>query len=50
VATDSVILARLLLGAAPLSECAAGDLNDSGEITIDELIRSENAALNGCPD
>jgi hypothetical protein len=31
-----------------VSVCAAGDLNGNGEVTIDELIRSVNAALVDC--
>jgi hypothetical protein len=39
---------NISLGTQPLSACQAGDLNGDGQITIDELIRSENAALNCC--
>jgi hypothetical protein len=31
-----------------VSSCSAGDDNDDGQITVDEILRAVNNALNGC--
>ena len=41
-------MVNIALEEAPVSECPAGDPNHDGKITIDEIIRAENNALNGC--
>ena len=42
-------MVNVALGYAQVAECAAGDPNHDGSITIDELIRAVNNALSGCP-
>jgi hypothetical protein len=42
-------MVNIALGNAELRNCPVGDLNGDGRITIDEIIRSVNVALNGCP-
>jgi hypothetical protein len=36
------------LGTTPLGTCKSFDADNSGTVTVDELVRSVNAALNGC--
>jgi hypothetical protein len=41
-------MVNVALGTAPVSACVAGDPNHDGAITIDEIVRAVNNALNGC--
>jgi hypothetical protein len=41
-------MVNIALGNTPLSACAAGDADGSGDITINEIIAAVNHALNGC--
>jgi hypothetical protein len=45
---ETITLVNITLGTAPLSDCAAGDADASGDITIDEIVGAVNKALNGC--
>jgi hypothetical protein len=38
----------LLVRGAPAEPCCAGDINNDHVVTIDEILRAVNAALNGC--
>lgn len=50
VTIDELIgLVRIALGEAELSDCPAGDGNEDGTLTIDDLVRAVNGALDGCP-
>jgi len=40
---------NIALGNLPLSACPAFDVNGDGKVTINELIRAVNAALNSPP-
>lgn len=40
---------NIALEMAPLADCPAGDLNESGGVTVDELIVATGNAINGCP-
>jgi len=54
---ELVVLVNISLGTADISLCPAGDvaggppdgMGPDGQITVDELIRAVNDALNGCP-
>ena len=52
--SELVIVVNISLGARDLSDCPSGDVaggdpsGPDGEITVDELIRAVNKALNGC--
>lgn len=46
--SELITLVRIALGDAALSECAAGDGDANGEITITDLISSVARALTGC--
>jgi hypothetical protein len=45
---DLVRMVNIAIGAAPLTECPAGDPDGTGQITIDDLVQGVNALLNGC--
>jgi Dockerin type I domain len=45
---DLVMLVNTALGTAPLSQCALGDANSDGAITIEEIIAAVDFALHGC--
>jgi glucose/arabinose dehydrogenase len=45
---DLVTGVNIALGAQPVSACAAMDLDENGRVTVDELLRAVNAALDGC--
>jgi hypothetical protein len=38
----------MALGNTSANSCAAFDTDRSGTVTVDELVRAVNAALNGC--
>jgi hypothetical protein len=37
------------LESRPPLTCTAIDVNDDGQVTVEELVRAVNNALNGCP-
>jgi hypothetical protein len=39
---------NIALGNSSLNECAAFDANDSGTVTVEELVTAVNNALRGC--
>jgi hypothetical protein len=45
---DVLTMEVIALGSAPIATCEAGDANDDGQITIDELLAAITDALNGC--
>ena len=47
---ELITLVNIALGSANISACMAGDSNHDGQISIDEIIRAIDAALNGCTD
>jgi hypothetical protein len=53
--SELILLVKISLGDADISQCRAGDVTGptpgvpDGQITVDELIRAVNNALNGCP-
>jgi hypothetical protein len=50
VSVDELIRGvTIALGLQPVSVCPAVDRNNSGEVTIDELIAAIGIALDGCP-
>lgn len=49
VAVDEIVTAvNIALGNAPLTRCAAADVDGNRAITVDELIAALNRALTGC--
>ena len=46
--TDILAGVNIALGTAPMETCTAVDLNDDGSVSIDELIRLVQRALDGC--
>lgn len=45
------IVALMLMLAAPVAaQTCPGDADASGDVTVDEIVASVNAALGGCPD
>ena len=47
--TITVIGALLMWVGAALAQSCPGDFNFDHQVTVDEIIRSVNNALNGCP-
>jgi hypothetical protein len=41
-------MVNIALGNAPLGDCAAGNSNSDGAITVDEILAAVSHALNGC--
>jgi len=41
-------MVNIALGNTPVTACDAGDANQDGQITIDEILTAVNNALNGC--
>ncbi len=39
---------RIALGCSPLEDCPVFDANSDEAVTVDELVRAVNNALNGC--
>jgi hypothetical protein len=49
VTVDEVVTGvSIALDIVSLERCEAMDLDGSGSVTVDELLRAINAALNGC--
>jgi len=46
---ELITLVKIALGTANIGTCTAGDTDHNGQISIDEIIRAVDAALNGCP-
>jgi hypothetical protein len=42
-------MVNVALGNQDPSACPAGDANHDGEITVDEILKAVNNALDGCP-
>lgn len=50
VTVDEIVkMVNIALGGLDISECPAGDRDDSGTITVDEIVQAVNNALTGCP-
>jgi hypothetical protein len=45
---EIILMVNLALGVSS-TDCAEGDPNASGHITIDEILSALNNALRGCP-
>jgi hypothetical protein len=45
---DIVILVNIALEQQPPDACPFGDVNHDGAITVDEILKAVNNALNGC--
>jgi hypothetical protein len=45
---DIITMVDIALGNTAVSECQAGDANGDGTITVDEILKAVNNALNGC--
>jgi hypothetical protein len=46
---ELIIGVNILLGSQPVSACPAFDPNNTGTVTIEELIQGVNNLLAGCP-
>jgi len=46
---DIIVMVNIALGNEPVSLCPAGDPNNDGQITINEIIEAVNNDLDGCP-
>jgi hypothetical protein len=46
---ELLVMVNIALGNAPVSDCEVGDTGGDGQITVDEILRAVNNALNGCP-
>jgi hypothetical protein len=49
VVNELVLGVNVALLRQPLNTCRAFDPNDSGSVSVDELVRGVNSALHGCP-
>lgn len=45
---DIITMVNIALGSADISACTAGDANSDHQITLDEILKAVNNALNGC--
>ena len=45
---ELLLMVNVALEQAQVSECSAGDRNQNGAITIDEILIAVSHALNGC--
>jgi hypothetical protein len=49
VTVDEILtMVNIALGTTPVEDCRAGDRNDDGTITVDEILAAVSKALNGC--
>jgi hypothetical protein len=49
VTIDEILtLVNIALGNRPVADCPTGDANGDHQITVDEILRAVNNALNGC--
>jgi hypothetical protein len=46
---DLIVGVNIALGLSPLEACPAFDFNGNGVVTVDELLRAVNTALNDRP-
>ncbi len=46
---EPIMMVNIALGSQPMENCALGNANGDGEITINEIIAAVNYALSGCP-
>jgi len=46
---ELVVLVNIALGTTPLSTCSVGDIDGSGDITVNEIIAAVGRALSSCP-
>jgi hypothetical protein len=46
---DILTLVDIALGNASISSCEAGDANNDGQITVDEILIAVHYALHDCP-
>jgi hypothetical protein len=42
-------MVNIALGNVSVTACEAGDANQDGQITVDEILMAVNNPLNGCP-
>lgn len=47
---EIIIMVNIALGEAVVGDCMAGDADESGTVTVDEIVSAGSNALNGCPD
>jgi fibronectin-binding autotransporter adhesin len=45
---EVITMVSIALGDAPMAACEVGDMNGDHQITIDEILKAVNNALNGC--
>jgi hypothetical protein len=45
---DLLVMVNVALEQTPVSACSAGDRDQNGAITIDEILVAVDHALNGC--
>jgi hypothetical protein len=45
---ELITMVNTALGKMRIAECGSGDDNDDGQITVDEIFRAVNSALDGC--
>ena len=45
---ELLVMVNIALDNAAVSACEAGDKNQNGAITVDEILSAVNNALNGC--
>jgi hypothetical protein len=49
VTVDEILtMVNIALGNVPVADCLAGDRNQDGTITVDEILTAVYKALNGC--
>jgi len=46
---DIITMVNIALGNADISACSAGEADSDRQITLDEILKAVNNALNGCP-
>lgn len=46
---ELLTMVNIALGTTTVSSCEAGDANDDGQVSVDEIVRAVQNALNGCP-
>jgi hypothetical protein len=46
---EILTMVNIALGNVSVTACEAGDANQDGQITVDEILMAVNNPLNGCP-